>query len=589
MDRKKQIGDLRNMTILTEENRFAISSTQTEEKDGVHHFKFEIKAEEAHAPKPITLRWKMPYFNMQGVWKNTKDHDKRQQYDWELDHFTSRVSTNSPVISVFGYDDSNGVTFACSDAINKIEMNALMREEDNHLYCHLTFFSEAHQAITDYSADLRIDTRRIHFGEALKAVGKWWEGYEATKPSPVPAIAKAPLYSSWYNFHQDLDEATLLQELKIAESVGYKLVILDDGWQTMDDNRGYDYTGDWEPDRFPDLPGFVQQVHDLGMQFGLWFSVPFCGKHSKAYKRFKGKFLTENHRWAPVFDPRYPEVREYLIGTYVNALRTYKLDAFKLDFIDDFKVYPETILTKEDGRDYANVNEAVDRLLTDVMNALRAIKSDIAIEFRQLYIGPAMRKFGNMFRAFDCPNDPVTNRIRIADLKLLSGDTAVHSDPQTWHEEERVELAALQIINGIFGVPQMSVHLRSIPADHANMIRFYTKYWNEHAHILLDGHFTPSKPLANYPLCQAHQAGHEIMAVYEDLVVELTTADTIDVLNGKLTNSLYLKQSNGTTKYNLTIWNCEGAQERNDIISLDGKVSEIEVKGAGMIRLGKVK
>jgi len=79
---------------------------------------------------------------------------------------------------------------------------------------------------------------------------------------------------------------------------------------------------------------------------------------------FKGKFLTENHRWAPVFDPRYPEVRQYLIDTYSKALALWNLDAFKLDFIDDFKVYPETELTKAGGRDFANVNEAVDKLLT---------------------------------------------------------------------------------------------------------------------------------------------------------------------------------------------------------------------------------
>jgi len=81
----------------------------------------------------------------------------------------------------------------------------------------------------------------------------------------------------------------------------------------------------------------------------LWYSVPFCGIKSKAYQLFKGKFLTENHPWAPVFDPRYPEVRSYLVQKYAAALIDWKLDGFKLDFIDDFKAYPETVLTKENG------------------------------------------------------------------------------------------------------------------------------------------------------------------------------------------------------------------------------------------------
>ena len=31
------------------------------------------------------------------------------------------------------------------------------------------------------------------------------------------------------------------------------------------------------------------------MKFILWYSVPFVGKHSKAWNRFKGKFLDPEH------------------------------------------------------------------------------------------------------------------------------------------------------------------------------------------------------------------------------------------------------------------------------------------------------
>jgi len=120
--------------------------------------------------------------------------------------------------------------------------------------------------------------------------------------------------------------------------MGCELIILDDGWQTMDGNRGYDFCGDWQPERIPNMREFVENLHQIDMKFGLWFSVPFCGVKSKAYQRFKGKFLTENHRWAPVFDPRYPDVREYLIDIYTNALTDYNLDAFKLDFIEPKKM-----------------------------------------------------------------------------------------------------------------------------------------------------------------------------------------------------------------------------------------------------------
>jgi len=575
-----------DIKILQDDPVFDTQFDLISDEDHVAIYKLAIQANEPSEPKSITLKWKLPSINVKGVWKCGGIHDKRLQYDWELVHLQARVSVDAPVISVFGHDDNNIITFACSDAINLLEMNVLLREEDNHLYCHLTFFQERHPEIKDFETQIRIDRRNeILFSQSLQDVSKWWESFESLKPSPVPPLARMPLYSTWYQFHQNLDEDIILEECKIAASIGYKLIILDDGWQTMDTSRGYDYTGDWEPDRFPDLAGFVRKVQDLGMKFGLWFSVPFCGKHSKAYQRFKGKFLTENHRWAPVFDPRYPEVRKHLIDIYTNALLNYKLDAFKLDFIDDFKVYPETELTKANGRDYANVNAAVDRLMTDVMKALRAIKPDIAIEFRQQYVGPAMRKFGNMFRAFDCPNDAVSNRIRTADVKLLCGNTAVHSDPQTWHRNEPVEIAAFQVLNGFFGVPQMSIHLRNAPEEQLNMIRFYTRYWNENAEVLLDGDFKAINPLANYPVLQTEKSGHLVVGVYDNVTVEINGQQKIDLLNAKSSEHIVIRNTGKADEFKITTWNCQGGKTREGMVGIPEGLFEFEVPVSGMIRL----
>lgn len=571
--------------VVKENSKFESNLQLVEQKKGIFIYEFSISSEMEAFPSPVTLKWKLPSLNIKGVWKCGGVHDKRQQYDWELNHLQTRISVDAPIINVFGHDDRNIVTFACSDAINFMEMNALLREEDNHLYCHLTFFKERYPAIKKYVAYLRIDLRGLFYNEAINDVAKWWETFDDLKPSAVPDLARKPLYSTWYQFHQNLDENILLKECKIAATIGYELIILDDGWQTMDTNRGYDYTGDWEPDRFPDMKGFVEKIHAIGMKFGLWFSVPFCGKKSKAYQRFKGKFLTENHRWAPVFDPRYPEVRQYLIHTYTKALVDWNLDAFKLDFIDDFRVYPETVLTKENGRDYANVNAAVDRLMTDVVNSLRTIKEDIAIEFRQQYIGPAMRKFGNMFRAFDCPNDAVSNRIRIADVKLLCGDSAVHSDPQTWHPEESVELAALQVLNGFYGVPQMSVHLRSLPPDHLKMVRFYTEYWRAHSTILLGGTFRPVGPLSNYPVLKASLEGHAIIGVYEDVIIDLGEELKIDLLNAKVTGQIAMRNNGPAGDYRVLIRDCMGEKKLDAKTHIPRGLIDLKVPPSGMVQL----
>jgi len=586
MNRKINISDFPEMDVFCAEDSFNTKLDLLENANGLYRYKLAIHSKGAAIPKPVHLRWRLPAINIKGVWRCGGIHDKRLRYDWELDHLQSRISVDAPVLCVFGHGDENVMTFACSDAINLLELNAVLREEDNHLYCHITFFAERHPEITNYEAEIRVDTRAVQFSQALQEVGCWWEGFEALKPCEVPPLAKVPLYSTWYNYHQSLDEVSLLKECETANKLGYELIILDDGWQTLDSNRGYDYTGDWKPERFPDMAKFVEQVHKTGMKIGLWYSVPFCGEKSKAYQQFRGKFLTENHRWAPVFDPRYPEVRQYLIDIYTKALSLWNLDAFKLDFIDDFKVYPETELTKADGRDFANVNEAVDKLLTDVTAALKTIKPDIGIEFRQQYIGPALRKFGNMFRAFDCPNDPVSNRIRIADVKLLCGNTAVHSDMLTWHTNEKVELAAIQLLNSFFGVLQMSVLLNELSDEHFKMVEFYTNYWKSNADIFMNGTFVANSPLANYPYLSSAKNGKTIYGVYEDVIIQIDPkASEIDLLNGKTSEYVLVKTNE---KWNLTVLDCMGKVVEEKQVNNQQNIHYIEVPVSGIAQMSRL-
>ena len=587
MTRILDIISKKNITIEGDSNTFNTEISCISQKDGISVYKITLTSEEPSIPKPVTLKWKIPAHNVKGVWKPTADFAKRIQADWELNHMESRISIDAPVISLFGHNDSNVHTFACSNAINKVELNARIREEDDCFYCHVTLFLEKQSEINDFEIQLRIDEGEKHFSEALKGVSKWWEGFENLTPTTVPDIALTPLYSTWYNFHQNLEEDVLISECKKAYSLGYRSVIIDDGWQTNDGNRGYDYTGDWEPERLNKTKEFVEAIHNTGMKIGFWYSVPFCGKRSKAYQRFKGKFLTENHRWAPVFDPRYPEIREYLINIYKRAILDWNLDGFKLDFIDDFRLYIDTPKVNSE-MDFTSINDAVDRLLTDVITTLKEINPNVFIEFRQKYVGPAMRKYGNMFRAFDCPGDATMNRVRIADIRMLAGNTAVHSDMITWHNDERLEVAALQMVNTLFGVPQISVILDDIPQDHLEMVKFYTEYWNTNKALITKGHFTPFKPLANYPIQTVSNTRKLLIGVHDDHVVSMDKSfEVIDIINAKLSESTVLKINTGLGNYNCIIFNCKGELINQKDIVLSKGIVEINIPACGLAQLTK--
>ena len=71
---------------------------------------------------------------------------------------------------------------------------------------------------------------------------------------------------------------------------------MDDGWQTLDSNRGYAYAGDWDPERIPEMKDFVARSHEAGVKVLLWYAVPFVGKNARAAPRFSKMSLRFDER-----------------------------------------------------------------------------------------------------------------------------------------------------------------------------------------------------------------------------------------------------------------------------------------------------
>ncbi len=547
----------------------------------------QLQSEQASVPPKFSLNWSFPTIDVYQFWNSKIQIDKVTVWG---NHIGSRASSQVPLLCYLNNNDKNRFTFALSDALNKINTNSWIREEDSRLYCQVELFSEPHPAITEYNLEIRVDRRNIPFYQSIGECTDWWASMENYKPAHVPDDAKMPMYSTWYSFHQNLDVDEVVKECRLGKEIGLEAIIVDDGWQTMDNKRGYAYTGDWEPDRVGDMKAFVDSVHATGMKFLLWYSLPFIGEKAKLYDQFVGKYL---HHWESqgtwVLDPRYPEVREHIINTYETALTEWNLDGFKLDFLGWFYADEKTDLTARNGRDFASVNEATDKLMTDIMVRLRELKPDIMIEFRQPYIGPLMRKYGNMFRAADCPNMEVVNRVRTTDLRIASGNTAVHSDMFMWHKEDQVESAALQILNILFSVPQLSVKLDSIPEDHIQMAKFWINYWKENRHIFLDGDFVPTQPGLLYPVLRSSKDKKEIIAVYAEQVVALNNSDLleINIVNAKESTSVIVDFNIDFGSSDVQILDCMGKVVHEYNQNFREVPSEIFVPSSGLIKISK--
>jgi len=570
---------------------FALELRGREIEKGLEILTLALKSGQPAPPPRFTLRWAVPSHDVIGQWTTSRHLNKTIRPDWAGSRLqASMFAREAPLSCLFGGDDRNVLSFAVSDALNTVLTAAGVREEDGFIYNEAVFFSERHEDLAEYTVELRVDRRRIPYHRVLRDVAEWWAKQPGYAPAPVPEPARLPVYSTWYNYHQSVDADVLLKELAVAKELGFDSIIVDDGWQTLDTGRGYAFTGDWEPERIPDMKGFVDAAHRLGVKVVLWYAVPFVGKNAKVAAPFQSKSLRFDERLgAYVLDPRFPEVRAYLTEIYRKAIREWGIDGFKLDFIDRFVADADTVLEARGGRDFASVNAATDRMMTDILAELTKIRPDVMIEFRQPYIGPLIRKYGNMFRASDCPNSYVANRVKTTDLRLLSGTTAVHADMIMWHPSEPVETAALQLLNILFSVPQVSVRLRESPKEHLEMLKFYTAYWNANRAILLDAPIEAFHPAANYPMLAAAGAEKRIVGLYDDVAVRWDGgASRLDVINGKSSSDVIVAVGQDRGRYRATVRDCRGRVVRSETLRLDKRLHAFGVPASGLLALEPV-
>jgi alpha-galactosidase len=237
----------------------------------------------------------------------------------------------------------------------------------------------------------------------------------------------------------------------------------------------------------------------------------------------------------------------------------------------------------------ASVALAADRLMGDAMAHLRQINPEVCVEFRQPYVGPAMRKYGNMFRAGDCPGDSVTNRVATIDIRLLCGDTACHGDMLMWHKSEPPSAAALQLLGSFFAVPQISVRLDEIPEAHRDMLRFYLDFWIKHRHVLLGGKLSPASPVSLYPAVSARDETTCIAVQYERGVVHLPgpLPAEIYVINATGGDEVALEMGEPFDRCQMQALDCTGKSVAKDNALLPEGLYSLPCPPAGMIVLRK--
>ena len=510
-------------------------------------WKFSVRAEEDDGRDVVTVRIESPadatpprfgvFFRVSGagvqnVWTSDCGKDgfhvwPQLWWDWNA-KYASQLARESPIAVGFNSQEIAPVALACSEAFNDLEFGLYADDRTCEMVGRCEFFTKPVAATKTYEVSVMLDRRGRGFAETVRSCSAWVAGKNGFKTAFAPEAAFDPLYSTWYAYLQDVHDKELEEEARLAAGLGMKTMILDDGWQKVDSKTFYSATGDWMPvpSRFPDMKAHVAAVHEAGLKYMLWLAVPFMGNEAKNYPRFKRMLLKDGD--TGVLDPRFPEVREYLISTYERVVGEWGFDGVKLDFIDSFRLPAKDPALADNyaGRDYRSLPEAVNRLMKDVLARLRKINPDVLVEFRQHYMGPAILQYGNMMRCADCPADPCANRRRICDLRLTSEGIAVHSDMLVWSGDETQEGAALPILNALFSTVQYSMILARAKPAHREVIRRWIAFSQAHREALLKGEFRPHHPENGYTWIEGESAAERIIAAYSpDVCVRTGSAD----------------------------------------------------------------
>lgn len=523
--------------------------------NGVTRFDISIEFGKTCIPKPVTIVFYTPMIDTDAIWSPMGTNFDIAP-NWRPHACESRLTGKMPLISLVAADGQNRITASLSDVKNNICFSAGVVEESCDTEWKIALFRTPSAPCSRYDLTLWMDDRQLPLYETVRAAVSRWE--RAYIPGFVPEDAYEPLYSTWYNFHQKISPDALLEELKAAKELGFRTVIVDDGWQCTDNNRGYMFTGDWQPqpEKIGDMRCFADACHALGLKVMFWYSVPYIGSGSQNYSRFTGKYLRiANDGEFGVLDPRYPEVRDFLVTLYRDAMQTYALDGLKLDFIDEF-YFGADITLPSDDMDIPVLEDAVFRLMCDIHDAVIAVKPDALIEFRQTYVGPVVRAFGNMLRVNDCPYSANTNTRGVAELRMTSGKTAVHTDMIMWHPSAPKEDVSRQLLAAMFAVPQISVLLNTLPPDHLQVLQHFLNYYKENLSVLKGGAFSCDVPY-RCNVMRVTQDQKQIAVVYHGNAFTVTSLQT-DVFFCIGGNQLFDFTALGNKEITIRVTNCCG-------------------------------
>ncbi len=310
---------------------------------------------------------------------------------------------------------------------------------------------------------------------------------------PAPEWAFEPVFCTWYCYEDHISQDDVLKIARKCKELGFGTILIDAGWDCAE-NGGY---GDFETgilgdykavrDRFPDMPGLVRKIHDMGLRVELWSGPFWEGKKSKAYReKMKDCHIVIDGNERHEICPKHPLTREHLRESFARVARTYNIDGIWVDAADSV---PTSCEADHDHLPL-RMGEAFVECMMAAREGLKSVNPDAVMEMRVLHGNLNTKCTIDLVQPSDAPKNYEFLRLAGIHIRPWAYDILLKNDPMIWPPgADAVTVGKFLATMVTNGVPALSVDFLTAPYEHLKMTKAWLKFYREHRDTLIHGDF----------------------------------------------------------------------------------------------------
>lgn len=306
------------------------------------------------------------------------------------------------------------------------------------------------------------------------------------------------LLNNWEATYFDFDTEKLLDIAREAKKSGIEMLVMDDGWfgcRNTDDCS----LGDWQVNEEKLVGGLkylVDQVNEIGLQFGIWFEPEMVSPNSDLYRahpdwaiQIRGREATQC-RNQYVLDLSRKEVRDHVYKCVSDILKSANIAYVKWDMNRQLSDLGSACLDKESQQELFHryilgVYELQERLVTDFPELLLENCSGGGARF-----DPGMLYYSPQIWCSD--NTDAIERLMIqegTELIYPLSTMGAHVSDCPNHIVGRVtpfETRGHVALSGTFGY---ELDVTRIPEEDRNMIPAQTEMYHKYHDLIREGDY----------------------------------------------------------------------------------------------------